>query len=62
MTDVLQTTTSDDVRTTLERMMRGLHEALPDGFKAEMVDGALHLMSPTGAVPGWRFAVDGLFE
>lgn len=52
MTDLLSPTTQDDLRPTLERMLRRLHEAFPDNFKAELVDGEIHLMSPTGDIPG----------
>ena len=52
MTDVLPTTFERDRAEYLEDAMRDLYDALPHEYKAELVDGELHLMSPSGERPG----------
>ncbi|MDQ6924967.1 MAG: Uma2 family endonuclease [Candidatus Eremiobacteraeota bacterium] len=52
MTDVLPTEFEQQRAEILDEMMRELYDALPHEYKAELVDGELHLMSPSGELPG----------
>lgn len=51
MSDVLPMPPRDDARAASELLLRELHDAIPRGFKVELVDGGLHVVSPTGDIP-----------
>lgn len=52
MSDLLTAPPAAQRDEILEERLRDLHNALPHDFKAEFVDGELHLMSPSGGRPG----------
>lgn len=52
MTDVLPTATGSESAQADDELIRDAFNALPHEFKAELVDGEIHIMSPTGDVSG----------
>ncbi|GJG87146.1 hypothetical protein tb265_23270 [Gemmatimonadetes bacterium T265] len=52
MTDVLLTPFEQQRAQFFQDAMCDLYDALPHEYKAELVDGELHIMSPSGEAPG----------